>query len=184
MWKVVSQEEIGALSSDCAIISILLARAMNAELLRWLYDSWEEIDKIAGARWHIVIPSKSSRRVWSTDGPDVSDFDTELSLEIANSYGVSREEFPCLVFEDFCDDTTPIRLSVPDGEKGRVKLVDEFSCLVASLSDADLDRRDWPGRRRTNAAIASALKRQQLASISIRMLPKAVGALARFGFSH
>ena len=184
MWKVISQEQIGDLARERSVVTILLARSMNADFLRWLYHSWNEIHEIAGARWHIVIPSKSGRWVWAGDGPDIEDFNTALSLEIANSYGISRRRLPCLILEDFCEDAVPIRIAIPEDEKGRAKFVDDFSDIIASLSGEDFSAQNWLGRRGVNAAIADSLGRKKMAANGLKLLPKAVGAFAKFGFNR
>lgn len=183
MWKVVSQEQVGHLSRENSIITILVARSMNAEFLRWLYSSWQEIHEIAGAHWHIVIPSNSGKWVWTGEGPSVNDFNTKLSLEIANSYGILLNELPCLIMEDFCEDATPIRVSIPDNERERTCFVDEFAQLVRLLDKVDFAQRDWMSRRSINSEIANALKRKRFTAIGARVLPKAAGVLARIGLA-
>jgi hypothetical protein len=182
MWKIVTQEQIGALAKERAVVSILLARSMNAEFLSWLYGSWDEINDLAGRRWHIVIPSRSSDWLWNTGRASPRDFNTQLSLEMANSYGISMDELPCLVMEDFCEDATPIRISIPSEERERAKFVDEFSRLAKSLGDEDLEPR-WTSRRDINAMIAYRIQAGTLKSIALRALPRAAGSLARFSLS-
>ena len=183
MWKVISQEQIGQLAREHSVITIVVARSMNSEFIRWLYDSWKEIHRIAGAQWHIVIPSCSGEWVYSRDAVP-QDFNTELSLEIANSYGVSRSEFPCLIMEDFCEDAIPIRISIPDGDRARAKFVDDFAELARSVRDDEFEHADWRARRSINSSIANSLSQKKLASLGVKLLPKAIGALARFGIQH
>ena len=182
MLKIVSQEEIGALVSDQAVITILLSRSMNAEFLRWLYSSWDEINRIAGKRWHIVVPSHSGDWLYTSGTMSVRDFNTALSTDIANSYGIRPDEFPCLLFEDFCEDAPPISISIPHDERERTKFVDDFAKLIADIERPPLLPWRWQKRRSVNAMIATGLRKKRLGSVAFRILPQVAGALAEFGF--
>lgn len=108
MWAVCSTKDANTIMQSGKVVSVLLADEFDHEILDWVYKSWEALHFEAGMNWHILVPSKLS--VFDIPGDTKTfkneHFSSEFSRELAQHYGISRENFPCLVFESKSGDKT------------------------------------------------------------------------------
>jgi len=101
MIEIVSTNDIEELKNRDAFVSVFLADDFDHEIIDWLYKSWKTLHRTTGQKWHVTVPSSRSYRQFNSNVSPSQNFSSNLSEKIANKYGISDEEFPCLVFDDF-----------------------------------------------------------------------------------
>ena len=114
MWPIASTNELPILEREKVLVSVYLALDYDHMLTNWIWDSWASLHRDSGEKWHIVIPCHStvgSPNQYYNAGNDLNTghtfsafFSSDFARELAEYYGLTASDLPCLVFDNFIDE--------------------------------------------------------------------------------
>ncbi len=169
MWAINGLDELENLEHSDRVVAVFLADGLRPSALKWLSDVWDDIHVRSGMRWHMVVPSRRSIR---TDGEfDPKSFDGQLALDLARIYGLDQRAFPCLVFDNFREDSRQLSVRIPETEADR-------RALILAIDDF-LQRHTSLGRQQLIDGLFDYLQGRSLVASLVSLAPKLASAALR-----
>jgi hypothetical protein len=183
MEPVNSYDDVIWLEKKKQIIAVFVASGLDPKALTYVFQTWYELGRRSGQRWHVVVPLNKIPQ--HADDPLLlthENFNGELAEQIRTIYGVSDDETPVLVFDDFNDEAHQLKVSLADeGDRARViGAIDVFmkQHVPDNVQLADKDRAALIGM------LYSYLQVQGIRRTAFGLLPKAGSALAKVAISQ
>lgn len=180
MFAVTTDKEVHALQDSGAVLSVLLAEAYDASLLRWLADIWTQLHLDSGMKWHVVVPAKCSAFELNENGFRAQDFNTELSRDLARQYGVEHGNMPCLLFDDFNEEEHQRYISLGTNDERALIEIFRFIARTIERRHPGRDLRQSECRDIIDAVVDGVNSRRLLAS-GLKIAPRAFSIVARLG---
>jgi hypothetical protein len=125
MEGITSAEDIVRLEPQKVIVSVFLLTGYDHSAAEWLQKSWRQIHLDSGSSWWLLVPTEKPGAV----GQPV-DVDVALSAQLREMYGVTEEQTPCIVFDNFIDEAQQNVLSLKGDEELRKKMMVKMSRLI------------------------------------------------------
>lgn len=84
------------------IVSIFLASKLEKTPIEWLFFAWEDLDRITGHSWHLLVPTIEP--IHDLKHAKSENFNSSIARKLIEQYQIPDREMPCIVFDDFNDD--------------------------------------------------------------------------------
>jgi hypothetical protein len=178
MNPVNSYRDLMRLEEKKQIVAVFVASGLDTEAIKWVFDTWSEINRRSGDRWHVVVPLINMpfhERDFSV--LTNQNYNTELAQEIRDVYGIADEDTPALVFDDFNDEARQMTVSLFDKEERKAIIleIERFMNVETPngkpLTDAE--------RQATNAKLIAHLQMQRLKRSAFGWAKKQGSALGK-----
>ncbi|MCK1538677.1 MULTISPECIES: hypothetical protein [unclassified Bradyrhizobium] len=153
MEGITSAEGIVKHEPEKVIVSVFLLTGYDHSAAEWLQKAWRQIHLDSGESWWLLVPTKNPQ----SEGQPV-DIDEELSAELREMYGVTEEQTPCMVFDNFIEEAQQNVLSLKGDETLRKNMMLKMSRLIKDEVDklGDKPRSDRWRRQVTGRVFNSA----------------------------
>ncbi|MGY3406084.1 hypothetical protein ACVWZV_002197 [Bradyrhizobium sp. GM5.1] len=181
MEPVNSYEDVVYLEKRKQIVAVFVASGLDTDAVKWVFDTWFELGRRSGDRWHVVVPLKRM----PLDENDTSvlvpnNFNVELAEQMRNVYGVTDAETPVLVFDDFNDEARQMMVSLNDkeGRKDVILAIERFMKQEmpdgVQLSDTD--------RQNMTAKLVRRLQAENIKQSAFTFAANTGSALSKIAF--
>ena len=188
MWAIITLDEIGFLEKEKALVSVLLAENYDNRLIDWVSAAWQDLHIDSGMKWHIAVPCYDTtvpEQIYNlVERPKpkrYSDYyDSRLSRQIMDMYGISDKHSPVLVIDDFNEERHQRYISLSDATEHDLKQT--FKRAANFLDELPSPPYSNSDRATYSDQLVDVLLRGQAVDELIKNAPKAfsiVGAAGR-----
>ncbi|WBU29619.1 hypothetical protein OOZ54_23660 [Rhodopseudomonas palustris] len=155
------------------IVGISLVLGTEPDAMKWFNSSWEVIHKKSGEYWDLLVPRKDGSGI-------LGQFDDELTMDILSLYGLSEEDTPCIVLDNFDDTRNQYVISFDGTDKERkstlIKLAKSIKKHVDNTTDSE---RGGLWRAKVIDLVHNDMVKSSLTEVVWRSTPKALSLLAK-----
>lgn len=175
MYAIATVNELEFFERSKAVISVLLAESYDRSLLQWVAASWNELHSDSGMNWHVIIPSRTgvaahtiAEGIYDRGAQYLSNnYNTELSRELLDFYGISRDKSPVLVFDDFNEEKHQRYIPISGRSEEELKKIFKTTAKLISKNtnnpQTDIDRSTLTDRAVDHISMQIAAKTAQKA---------------------
>ena len=133
MWAITSTDALNHFEDHDSFVSVLLTDRYEVDALQILANHFKSFNDELGSKWHLLLPYKGASNglesKLSQKAVYPSDFDERLALKIAEKLEVTRNYFPCIVF-DLKTEIVVFRIPARNSD-----LRIFFTCLSEAISE-------------------------------------------------
>jgi hypothetical protein len=161
MNPIATFPELSQVEGRNVVVSTFVAEQKHSDSIQWLFNTFDWLHTRSGGNWHIIVPVQhlpKDRPLQSTD------YNYELADQLRNSMGVPPDMPPCLVFDNFIDESPQFGVRLPYYEKNRAALVETVADFIDARIGAVKEFGIAPNRetrRRTTGALENYLRRRE-----------------------